>query len=80
MTTLAEFLDEASYCGETIGLDDDLNVYTGSDQASYEACPGEPCDWLPPGRAMPKAEKLLLADLMIDRWTRYKAAVQAEAD
>jgi hypothetical protein len=64
--------------GGIVGIDADLEVSGGYDNTVNEANPGATCpDWQEPEdyNAMPKAEKLALADVMLDRWTRYREAV-----
>lgn len=62
-----------------VGIDEVLSISTGYDSKEPAADPGPLPDWVF-GEPMPKAEKLKLADMMLNRWARYKAAVQQERD
>lgn len=76
MLTLKNLLERSN--GNIVGIGPDLTISTGYDSGEPAAGPGplpDYDDWTTP---MPKAEKLKLADLMLDRWTRYKAAVMEE--
>ena len=63
--------------GGIIGIDEDLNVTEGYD-GGIEFQPLSQWEDGDPENLKPwtSAEKIELADMMIDRWTRFKAAEQ----
>lgn len=73
MTTRFEDL-QCGAGGDVWGLDADLRVTVGYDCDADRADPGPRPDWYV-SPAIPTAEKLRLADMMIERWMRYRAAV-----
>lgn len=74
----AEDLIADANCG-IVGIDEDLNVFEGYDGGCPEAHPSADCPehrdpkhWRP----LSKEEKRRLADIMIERWQRYKDAAE----
>lgn len=61
----------------TIGLDPNLYVYYGSDGDLPTWYYGDD-DWRKPEQIMTEAERLELADYMIEAWQRFKAATGPE--
>lgn len=69
--------------GGIVGISEGLRVSSGYDETHIEADPGaDRPGWIDAEdyNAMPKAEKLALADLMLDRWSRYRQVVATEPD
>lgn len=58
------------------GLDENLNVTVGYDSCADQAglCPLQEWDEREP---LPDTERLRLANMMVERWTRYRDAVMA---
>jgi len=72
----ADELMRESNCG-IVGMDAELEVYGGYDEAWPAARPGVLDQEVYPGaHDMVPSEKLKLADAMIGRWMRYRAAVE----
>lgn len=75
------FEDLQNGAGDDIwGIDAELEVSVGYDSFVNEASLQQPAwvddDWKP----LPAAERVRLADMMIERWTRYRAAVLGASD
>lgn len=64
---LAQILDDV------VGIDPELRVYGGYDYRHYSACAPDADNV---GPQMPAAEKIALADAMIERWQRYRDAAK----
>lgn len=78
MTIKAQDIIDQAYSG-IVGIDDDLKVYGGYDEAFEEAWGEKPDytdsnDW----QSMPKEEKIILADRMIGLWQKYKEKAESQ--
>lgn len=60
-----------------VGLNADMEVSTGYDQAHGGASAEPDISWLMDSEVMPKAERLRLADHMLAMWARYREKVLA---